>query len=54
MLFVIVIAVMRFLGIPCRVVTNFVSAHDKNNSLTIDEYFDDYGLKAKQDSDSIW
>ncbi|XP_015225067.1 PREDICTED: protein-glutamine gamma-glutamyltransferase 2-like, partial [Cyprinodon variegatus] len=46
--------VMRFFGIPCRVVTNFVSAHDKNNSLTIDEYFDDYGLKAKQDSDSIW
>uniref|UniRef100_A0A3Q2UIC1 Protein-glutamine gamma-glutamyltransferase 2 n=1 Tax=Fundulus heteroclitus TaxID=8078 RepID=A0A3Q2UIC1_FUNHE len=37
--------VMRFFGIPCRVVTNFDSAHDENNSLTIDEYFDEYGLK---------
>uniref|UniRef100_A0A668VWF2 Protein-glutamine gamma-glutamyltransferase 2 n=1 Tax=Oreochromis aureus TaxID=47969 RepID=A0A668VWF2_OREAU len=39
--------VMRFFGIPCRVVTNFQSAHDSNNSLTIDEYYDDYGLSNK-------
>ncbi|KAM4713874.1 protein-glutamine gamma-glutamyltransferase 2-like [Anableps anableps] len=46
--------VMRFFGIPCRVVTNFESAHDTNSSLTIDEYFDDYGLKPMGGSDSIW
>ncbi|XP_070710439.1 protein-glutamine gamma-glutamyltransferase 6 [Pempheris klunzingeri] len=46
--------VMRFLGIPCRVVTNFQSAHDTNNSLTIDECFDDYGLRAKESQDSVW
>uniref|UniRef100_A0A3B5LGM8 Protein-glutamine gamma-glutamyltransferase 2 n=1 Tax=Xiphophorus couchianus TaxID=32473 RepID=A0A3B5LGM8_9TELE len=46
--------VMRFFGIPCRVVTNFVSGHDTNNSLTIDEYFDEYGLKQMGNADSIW
>lgn len=51
---VVLIAVMRFFGIPCRVVTNFVSGHDTNNSLTIDEYFDEYGLKEMGNADSIW
>uniref|UniRef100_A0A3Q2QT87 Protein-glutamine gamma-glutamyltransferase 2 n=1 Tax=Fundulus heteroclitus TaxID=8078 RepID=A0A3Q2QT87_FUNHE len=46
--------VMRFFGIPCRVVTNFDSAHDENNSLTIDEYFDEYGLKSTEGSERIW
>uniref|UniRef100_A0A3B3XGP1 Protein-glutamine gamma-glutamyltransferase 2 n=1 Tax=Poecilia mexicana TaxID=48701 RepID=A0A3B3XGP1_9TELE len=46
--------VMRFFGIPCRVVTNFVSGHDTNNSLTIDQYFDEYGLKKMGKEDSIW
>lgn len=46
--------VMRFLGIPCRVVTNFESAHDTNNSLTIDKYYDDYGLRDSESKDSIW
>ncbi|CAJ1085723.1 LOW QUALITY PROTEIN: protein-glutamine gamma-glutamyltransferase 2-like [Xyrichtys novacula] len=46
--------VMRFLGIPCRVVTNFKSAHDKNSSLTIDEYYNEYGLRATGSQDSIW
>uniref|UniRef100_A0A3Q3GTS1 Protein-glutamine gamma-glutamyltransferase 2 n=1 Tax=Labrus bergylta TaxID=56723 RepID=A0A3Q3GTS1_9LABR len=46
--------VMRFLGIPCRVVTNFQSAHDKNSSLTIDEYYDDFGIKTSETKDSVW
>ncbi|XP_076581081.1 protein-glutamine gamma-glutamyltransferase 2-like [Chaetodon auriga] len=46
--------VMRFLGIPCRVVTNFQSAHDTNYNLTIDEYYDDFGMRASESPDSIW
>ncbi|XP_036444112.1 protein-glutamine gamma-glutamyltransferase 2-like [Colossoma macropomum] len=47
--------VLRCLGIPCRVVTNFESAHDTNSNLLIDEYRDVYGLLTKEDGkDSIW
>lgn len=46
--------VMRFLGIPCRVVTNFESAHDTNANLSIDMYYDDNGLREKETHDSIW
>ena len=35
--------VCRALGIPCRSVTNFISAHDTNQSLTIDRFFDAEG-----------
>uniref|UniRef100_A0A4W6BKE7 protein-glutamine gamma-glutamyltransferase n=1 Tax=Lates calcarifer TaxID=8187 RepID=A0A4W6BKE7_LATCA len=35
--------VMRFFGIPCRVVTNFQSAHDTHNNLTIDYYHGENG-----------
>ncbi|MEQ2161390.1 hypothetical protein GOODEAATRI_009160 [Goodea atripinnis] len=48
------VSVMRLLGIPCRVVTNFQSAHDTNKNLTIDTYFDSKGVKKKESSDSIW
>uniref|UniRef100_A0A667XWP4 Protein-glutamine gamma-glutamyltransferase 2 n=1 Tax=Myripristis murdjan TaxID=586833 RepID=A0A667XWP4_9TELE len=46
--------VMRFLGIPCRVVTNFESAHDTDKSLTIDNFFGHSGVVAKKSRDSVW
>ena len=52
--------VCRALGLPCRSVTNFVSAHDTNASLTIDKFFSEDGreLTSKDDpefgADSIW
>lgn len=33
-------SVSRALGIPCRVVTNFMSAHDTNSNLVLERYFD--------------
>ncbi|XP_043978035.1 protein-glutamine gamma-glutamyltransferase E-like isoform X1 [Gambusia affinis] len=50
----IMCSVMRLLGIPCRVVTNFQSAHDTNKNLTIDSYFDYNGVMEKESRDSIW
>ncbi|XP_028261942.1 protein-glutamine gamma-glutamyltransferase 6 [Parambassis ranga] len=47
-------SVMRLLGIPCRVVTNYQSAHDNNRNLTIDIYHADYGVREIQNQDSIW
>lgn len=46
--------VMRVLGIPCRVVTNFNSAHDTNDNLVIEEYYSETGQKLKRTKDSIW
>ncbi|XP_071398940.1 transglutaminase 5, like [Centroberyx affinis] len=46
--------VMRVLGIPCRVVTNFNSAHDTNGNLVIEEYYSETGKKLHQSKDSIW
>lgn len=49
--------VCRALGIPCRSVTNFCSAHDSDGSITIDTYWD---LETKENvegmgkSDSVW
>ncbi|KAK7916178.1 hypothetical protein WMY93_011939 [Mugilogobius chulae] len=46
--------VMRVLGVPCRVVTNYNSAHDTNNNLVIEEYYTKTGLKVNGSKDSIW
>ena len=53
------IIVCRALGIPCRSVTNYVSAHDTNSSLTIDKFFDEDGEEIEggpdgDNWDSIW
>ncbi|XP_078508198.1 protein-glutamine gamma-glutamyltransferase 6-like isoform X2 [Lissotriton helveticus] len=46
--------VLRCLGIPTRVVTNFHSAHDKNQNLCLDQCFDVSGHILDEDGDSIW
>uniref|UniRef100_A0A8D3CQB7 Protein-glutamine gamma-glutamyltransferase 2 n=1 Tax=Scophthalmus maximus TaxID=52904 RepID=A0A8D3CQB7_SCOMX len=47
-------SVMRLFGIPCRVVTNYSSAHDTNSNLTIDVYHADYGVRERESPDSVW
>uniref|UniRef100_A0A3Q2QIT4 Protein-glutamine gamma-glutamyltransferase 2 n=1 Tax=Fundulus heteroclitus TaxID=8078 RepID=A0A3Q2QIT4_FUNHE len=47
-------SVMRLLGIPCRVITNYQSAHDTNKNLIIETYFADYGVREKESKDSVW
>ncbi|XP_011300177.1 annulin isoform X2 [Fopius arisanus] len=47
--------VCRTLGIPCRVVTNYSSAHDTQGSLTVDYFVDAEGrIMEELNSDSIW
>lgn len=46
--------VMRVLGIPTRVVTNYNSAHDTNGNLVIEEYYTEKGEKLPHNRDSIW
>lgn len=45
--------VMRVLGIPTRVVTNFNSAHDTNKNMEIEEYYSEKGERLPH-GDSIW
>ncbi|XP_074525216.1 protein-glutamine gamma-glutamyltransferase E-like [Halichoeres trimaculatus] len=47
-------SVMRFLGIPCRVITNFNSAHDTNANLTIDVFTAERGAMTVDTTDSVW
>ncbi|CAM4619904.1 unnamed protein product [Leuciscus chuanchicus] len=46
--------VMRALGIPTRVVTNFNSAHDTNANMVIEEYYSEKGEKLSIGRDSVW
>ncbi|XP_015440169.1 PREDICTED: annulin [Dufourea novaeangliae] len=47
--------VCRTLGLPCRVVTNYASAHDTQSSLTVDYFVDAEGKVMEElNSDSIW
>lgn len=47
--------ICRTLGLPCRVVTNYASAHDTQSSLTVDYFVDAEGKAMEElNSDSIW
>ncbi|GFO34754.1 glutamine gamma-glutamyltransferase k [Plakobranchus ocellatus] len=47
--------VARALGLPCRSVTNFSSAHDTDLTMTIDKYVDEEGDELRgKNSDSVW
>ncbi|XP_044019930.1 hemocyte protein-glutamine gamma-glutamyltransferase-like isoform X1 [Aphidius gifuensis] len=47
--------ICRALGLPTRVVTNIVSAHDTNVSLSIDHYYDENMQELPGESyDSVW
>nr|XP_031309077.1 protein-glutamine gamma-glutamyltransferase 5 isoform X1 [Camelus dromedarius] len=47
--------VMRCLGIPTRVITNFDSGHDTDGNLIIDEYYDSTGrILENKKKDTVW
>ncbi|TNN53906.1 Protein-glutamine gamma-glutamyltransferase 2 [Liparis tanakae] len=46
-------SVSRALGIPCRVVTNYLSAHDNNGDLVIERHVNEKG-EALQATEMIW
>uniref|UniRef100_A0A3P8V080 Protein-glutamine gamma-glutamyltransferase 2 n=1 Tax=Cynoglossus semilaevis TaxID=244447 RepID=A0A3P8V080_CYNSE len=45
--------VSRALGIPCRVITNYLSAHDTNNNLVIERFVNEKG-ELMQSRDMVW
>ena len=48
-------SVCRSLGVPCRPVTNFLSAHDTDGSITIDSHWNHKGEPLeKHNKDTIW
>ncbi|XP_053614959.1 hemocyte protein-glutamine gamma-glutamyltransferase-like [Plodia interpunctella] len=56
----VVTTVCRALGLPCRSVSNIVSAHDANRTLTVDKYYTEtmeelhYDPNNPDGPDSIW
>ncbi|XP_024423071.3 protein-glutamine gamma-glutamyltransferase 5 isoform X2 [Desmodus rotundus] len=51
----IMCTVMRCLGIPTRVITNFDSGHDTDGNLIIDEYYDSTGrILENKKKDTVW
>uniref|UniRef100_A0A6G1S623 Hemocyte protein-glutamine gamma-glutamyltransferase n=1 Tax=Aceria tosichella TaxID=561515 RepID=A0A6G1S623_9ACAR len=46
--------VLRTLGIPARTISNFMSAHDTDASLTVDKFFSDGNEVTGVNGDSIW
>ncbi|XP_004609842.2 protein-glutamine gamma-glutamyltransferase 5 [Sorex araneus] len=47
--------VMRCLGVPTRVITNFDSGHDTDGNLIIDEYYDNTGrILENKKKDTVW